>query len=309
MKVHGGYIDMTLQTDSSTTYGVSIANQYDGEWSDITVIDNKSGAGGSSWQLNLTTGVYTHTFKNISMHNIRMVGTDLGDAVTTSTFINADVQQFLMRYCVDMTIIGGAIQWSGSYNKNLFDIANCRAITIIGTDIETNTNAVLFAHNGETAPLTTGIRMIGCDLVNFNGTKFVGGTFGDYYEDNILSPFLPYSSTPNPDYTKVFMYGKKIDYTLTYSIIQSYASNNNQLILQSGSKTGTGSYSGLLFQNSSAPSNPIQMYVAGDNGNLYINGGASNGPINGIVLTTPDGTKKYAININNSGTLTTTLTT
>lgn len=173
-------IDMANMTDASTRIGIKQNTAFENKHRNITFVNQ----GSNKRMFKFETGAYLTIIENCRGTIIELAGNSLGDAVTTLTFLNCDVDSYIMNNASGISVYGGAVQ--GALDK--FDLqSNVEGLTLVGVDIE-GTGTFLKCGTG-----IKGISNPGCYFGGFSGT-FRSGTFatqkGLYYEVGTWTPVL-----------------------------------------------------------------------------------------------------------------------
>jgi hypothetical protein len=104
--LHDIVFDMTNMTDASTTSAIKQVQAFDVSYERVRVING--GVNKRGWLFN--AGAYTSSVNDSQAHLIDLEGASSSNAVTTLTFKNVDVGQYIGNYAYKIAVLGGAVQ-------------------------------------------------------------------------------------------------------------------------------------------------------------------------------------------------------
>jgi hypothetical protein len=244
-------VDMTNMTDAATRIGIRQSTAWSAKIKNITF----AGVGTAKRIMKFEAAAYLTVIENVRARGgiVELDGNSLADAATTLTFLNCDVDSYIMDNAASINIIGGAVQ--GSSDK--FVLSNVDGLTIIAADIE---GTGVFLNCGSTV---SGISQHSNWFGGFSGT-FSSGTWANagglfYRETNSWVPAITFGGAAvgvsyHNQGASATREGNRVHVTLDLIV------NSN------GSSTGDAAITGLPYAGSASFSQDFAINV--NNGTL-----------------------------------------
>jgi hypothetical protein len=156
-RIEGFTLDMANQVGGDES-AIGVHRMYNSSIEDIHVIYNARG-------LTLGTQCYTVVVTNLNCDIVNIIGFDNINLTTACTFIGLVANQVVLQNVFSISFFGGVIQ-GGLPHFNM--VENCQAITVMGVDLESVSNAPVYSFGAN------------CRYITSIGNQITGNTTNNY---------------------------------------------------------------------------------------------------------------------------------